>query len=71
MRRVIAVFLLNRAQLVDDDLHHETVAAEDGPETLDQLQQLRELIENLVPFEAGQPLELHVQNRLGLNLASG
>ena len=31
--------------------------------------QLGELVENLLPLEAGQPLQLHVENRLRLDLA--
>ena len=45
------------------------VAAEDGAQPLDRLQQLGHLVENLLALEAGQPLQLHVENRLRLNLA--
>ena len=68
MRRGVAVLLLNLPQLVDDDLHHELVARQDGEQALDQLQQLRELVENLLPLEAGQALQLHVEDRLRLDL---
>ena len=64
----VAVLLLNGAQLVDDDLHHETIAAEDRHQPLDQLQQLGQLGEDLFPLETRQPLELHVEDRLGLYL---
>ena len=63
----VAVLLLNRAQLVDDDLHHQAVAAEDGHQALDQLQQLGELGEDLLPLETGQALQLHVEDRLRLD----
>src|ERR1043165_8907870 len=63
----IAVLLLNLPQLVDDDLHHEAIAREDREQPFDQLQQLGELVENLLPLEAGQPLQLHVEDRLRLN----
>ena len=33
------------------------------------LQQLGQLVENLLPLEAGQPLQLHVEDRLRLDLA--
>ena len=56
------------AQLVDDDLHHELVAAQNREQPLDQLEQLRQLVEDLLAFETGQPLELHVENRLRLYL---
>ena len=68
VRRGSLYFCLNRTQLVDHDLHHETVAAENRHQALDQLQQLGELGENLLPLETGQALELHVQDGLGLNL---
>src|SRR5205085_10435808 len=58
----------NLPQLLDDDLHHEPVAREDRQQALDQLQQLGQLVENLLPFEAGQPLQLHVENGLRLDL---
>src|SRR5438105_7442393 len=64
----VAVLLLNLPQLLDDDLHHEPVAREDRQQPFDQLHQLGELVENLLPFEAGQPLQLHVENGLRLDL---
>jgi hypothetical protein len=66
VRRGSLYFFLHRAQLVDDDLHHQPVAGENRHQALDQLQQLGELGEDLFPLEAGQPLELHVEDRLGL-----
>src|SRR5205823_2683887 len=35
---------------------------------LDRLEQLGELVENLLPLEAGQALQLHVEDRLRLDL---
>ena len=66
---IVAVLLLHPAQFVDDDLHHQPVARENREEAFDQLQQLRQLVENLLPLQAGQPLELHVEDRLRLDLA--
>src|SRR5689334_5186665 len=63
----VAVLLLNLPQLVDDDLHHKAIAREDREQPFDQLQQLGVLVENLLPLEAGQPLQLHVEDRLRLN----
>ena len=37
-------------------------------QVLDRLQQLGELVEDLLPLEAGEPLELHLENRLRLHL---
>ena len=36
---------------------------------LDGLHQLGQLVQDLLPLEAGQPLQLHVENRLRLDLA--
>ena len=55
-------------QLVDDDLHQQPLAREDRAQPLDRLQQLGQLVEDLLPLEAGQPLELHVEDRLRLDL---
>ena len=55
-------------QLVDDDLHQQALAGEDRAQPLDRLQQLGELVENLLPLQAGQPLQLHVEDRLRLDL---
>ena len=65
---IVAVLLSNRLQLVDDDLHQQPLAGENRAQPLDGLQQLGELVEDLLPLEAGQPLQLHVENRLRLDL---
>ncbi len=43
---------------------------EDGAQPLDGLEQLGQLVEDLLPLEAGQPLQLHVEDRLRLHLRS-
>ena len=68
---VVAVLRLNRAQLVDDDRHDQLVARQDRPQPLDRLHELGQLVEDLLPLEAGEPLQLHVENRLRLDLATG
>ncbi len=65
---LVAVALADVLQLVDDDLHQQALARENRAQPLDRLQQLGELVENLLPLEAGEALELHVENRLGLHL---
>ena len=66
---IVAVLLVaDLLQLVDDDLHQQALAGENRAQPLDRLQQLGELVENLLPLEAGQPLELHVEDRLRLDL---
>ena len=68
---LVAELVADRLQLVDDDLHQQLLAGEDRAQPLDQLQQLGELVEDLLPLEAGQALQLHVQDRLRLDLATG
>ena len=69
MRRSSPYFSCTAAQLVDDDLHHAACrCARIGQQPLDQLQQLGELVEDLLPLEAGQALQLHVEDRLRLDL---
>ena len=68
VRRSSPYFVADRLQLVDDDLHQQPLAGENRAQPLDRLQQLGELVENLLPLEAGQPLQLHVEDRLRLDL---
>ena len=64
----VAELGLRRLQLVDDDLQEQRLAAEDRAELLDLLDQVGQLVEDLLPLQAGQTLELHVEDRLGLDL---
>ena len=68
VRRSSPYVLADRLQLVDDDLHQQPLAGQDGAQALDRLQQLGQLVEDLLPLEAGQPLQLHVEDRLRLDL---
>ncbi|MBZ5641017.1 MAG: primosomal protein N', partial [Acidobacteriia bacterium] len=54
--------------LVDDDPELQRLAGQDLPEALDQLQRLLVLVHDLLPLEPGEPLEPHLQDRLGLDL---
>ena len=54
-------------QLVDDDADEQLVARQNRAQPLDRLQQLGQLVEDLLPLEAGQALQLHVEDRLRLN----
>ena len=62
----VAVLLFHLLQLVDDDLHQQALAGEDGAEPFDGLQQIGELVENLLPLQAGEALQLHVEDGLRL-----
>ena len=65
---LVAELLAHRLQLVDDQLHQQLVARQDCAEPLDCLHQLEQLVEDLLALEAGQPLQLHVEDRLRLDL---
>ena len=69
MRRSSPYFVADFAQLVDDDLHQQLVAGQDRAQPLDQLQQLGQLVEDLLALEAGEALQLHVEDGLRLDLA--
>src|SRR6185503_7599743 len=64
---LVAVALPHVLELPDDDLHQQTLAGEDGAQPFNRLEQLGELVENLLPLQAGQALQLHVQDGLGLD----
>ena len=66
---IVPVLLAHGTKLVHDDLHHELLAREDRQQAFDQREQFRQLVQDLLPLEAGQPLQLHVEDGLGLNLA--
>ena len=64
----VAELRLRRLQFVDDDLQEQRLAAEDGAQLFDQLDQLGELVEDLLPLQPGQALQLQVEDRLRLDL---
>src|SRR5262249_55229007 len=63
----VAEIPVDRAQLVDNDADDQLLTREDLPEPRDELHQLGELVEDLLALEAGQALQLHVENRLRLD----
>ena len=65
---LVAVLGLHRPQLIDDDLHQQPLAGQNRAQPLDRLEQLGQLVEDLLALQAGQALELHVENGLGLDL---
>jgi hypothetical protein len=64
----VGVLVANFLQLVEHHLHQQFIAREDRTETLDGLEQLHELVDDLLPLEPGQALQLHVQYGLPLEL---
>ncbi len=68
VRRSSPYLVADFLQLVDDDLHEQALAREDGAEALDRLQQLGQLVEDLLALQARQALELHVEDGLRLDL---
>src|SRR5262245_17926004 len=65
----VAVLLLDGAQLFLDDPHELDVGGEDALELLDQLEDLFVLLDDLLPLQRRQTAQLHVEDRLGLDLA--
>ena len=65
---LVAVLLLDLQQLFLDDLHLELLALQDRLQPLDQLDRLAVLVLDLLPFQAGEALEPHVQDGLRLDL---
>ena len=65
---IVAVFRPDVAKFVDDDLHQQALAGQDGAEPLDRFQELGELVQDLLTLQPGQPLKLHIQDGLRLNL---
>ena len=68
VRRSSPNFSRTALQLVDHQLHQQLLAREDRAQPLDRLHAARQLVEDLLALEAGQPLQLHVEDRLRLDL---
>src|SRR5262245_2592517 len=64
----VGVFLLNRAQLLDDHAPQGAIARQNLFQFGDQLEQLFVLVDELLAFEGGKAAKLHVEYRLRLNL---
>src|SRR5262245_56854317 len=65
----VGVFLLNRAQLLEDHSPQRAVARQYLFQLGDQLDHLFVLVNELLTFEGRQAAELHVEYRLRLNLS--
>src|SRR2546427_244609 len=64
----VGVLLADRAQLLDDDPRYLALVGQDLPIALDRALGLPVFLEDLVALEAGEALEAHVENGLGLDL---
>ncbi len=64
----VAEALLQRIELVPDEFQDERAVGEDLPVALDPRDRLCVLVVDLLPLETGQPLQPHLENRLGLLL---
>ena len=60
--------LLHLAQLVLDHLEQQLFAAEDGGQAGDELLHFVQLVDDLLLLQAGEALQLHLENRLRLQL---
>ncbi len=66
---LVAVLRLHRPQFRHHDPHEQSLAPEDLAQSLNHEQQLSQLVQHLLALESCKPLQLHVENRLRLNLA--
>ena len=64
----VPVLLLDLPELVLDDLQHQPLARQDLAEARDVLQDVPVFLEDLFALQPGQPLQTHVQDRLGLDV---
>jgi len=65
---LVAVLLTDFSQFVQHHLHQQFVTRQDGAEPFDRLQQFGQLVDDLLPLQSRQALQLHVENRLRLKL---
>ncbi len=65
---VVAELVADGLQLVDDELDQQLLARQNRAQPLDRLHQLDQLVEDLLALQAGQALQLHVEDRLCLQL---
>ena len=65
---LVAVLLADLLELLDDDVEDELLGAQDLAQLRDQGQDFLELGHDLVALEPGQPLQAHVEDRLGLDV---
>ncbi|OQC41772.1 MAG: hypothetical protein BWX64_00674 [Acidobacteria bacterium ADurb.Bin051] len=64
----VAVPLPDLGELALDLGEQQGVGAEDRAQAIDELEQLAVLVDELLPLEAGEALETHLEDRLGLHL---
>ena len=65
---VVAVLLDDLGELVDDDLPLARLVGEDVLEVGDLELELGQVVDDLLALEGGQPAQLHVEDRGGLDL---
>ena len=64
----IGEIALHLAQLRFDDVEEKLLGTEDGAELRDELLHLGELVDDLLLLQPGQPLQLHLEDGLRLDL---
>ena len=67
----VPVVVADLGQLLDDDPVDARGAGQDVLQVRDQDADLAQLVHDLLPLEAGEALQLQVQDRLGLQLGEG
>ncbi len=65
---LVAEALADLDELLADLLEQQLVGGEDRAQLLDQLHELLVLVDDLLALEAGEALQAHVEDRLGLRL---
>ena len=64
---VVAVLLLHLVDVLADDVQEQPLVAQDGLVALDLLDEVRVVVGELLDLQAGEPLELHGQDGVGLH----
>ena len=64
----VAILLFDRQQFALHERHQLLLAGKQSPQKFDELDEFEIFLLNLVAFEAGQLIEAHVKNSVGLDL---
>ena len=68
VRRSSAKSSLHLLELAHDDVEQHLLGGQDLPQPGDELLHLGQLVEDLLPLQAGEALQLHLEDGLGLDL---
>ena len=71
MRRSSAKSCFDLLELGHDDVEHHLLGGQDLPQPGDEGLHLGQLVDDLLPLQAGESLQLHLEDGLGLQLGQG